>query len=47
MDFLTNGLEALMVLCFGLSWSYHYSGTLFAPILIHMTVNQMGMLAMR
>ena len=20
MDFLTNGLEALMVLCFGLSW---------------------------
>ena len=48
-DWATLGLCFLQYLpaSFALSWSYHYSGTLFAPILIHMTVNQMGMLAMR
>lgn len=32
---------------FALAWSYRKSGSVYAPILIHMTVNQIGMLAMR
>lgn len=32
---------------FALAWSYRRSGSIFAPILIHMTVNQIGMLMMR
>lgn len=32
---------------FALAWSYRRSGSIFAPVLIHMTVNQIGMLAMR
>lgn len=32
---------------FALAWSYRKSGTIFTPVLIHMTVNQMGMLLMR
>ena len=32
---------------FALAWSYRKSGSLFAPVLIHMTVNQAGMLLMR
>ena len=32
---------------FALAWCYRRSGSIFAPILVHMTVNQMGMLLMR
>lgn len=32
---------------FALAWSYRRSGSIFAPILIHMVVNQTGMLLMR
>jgi len=32
---------------FALAWAYHHSGTIFAPILVHMAVNLVGMLAMR
>lgn len=32
---------------FALAWSYRRSGSIFAPILIHMAVNQTGMLLMR
>ena len=32
---------------FALAWSYQRSGTILAPILVHMAVNQTGMLAMR
>lgn len=32
---------------FALAWSYRRSGTIFAPVLIHMAVNQTGMLFMR
>lgn len=32
---------------FALAWSYRHSGSIFASILIHMTVNQIGMLMMR
>ena len=32
---------------FALAWSYRKSGSIFASILIHMAVNQMGMLLMR
>ena len=32
---------------FALAWSYRHSGSIFAPILIHMVVNQTGMLLMR
>lgn len=32
---------------FALAWSYRHSGSIFASILIHMTVNQVGMLYMR
>lgn len=32
---------------FALAWSYRRSGSVFAPILIHMAVNQTGMLLMR
>ena len=32
---------------FALAWSYRRCGSIFAPILIHMTVNQIGMLLMR
>lgn len=32
---------------FALAWSYRKSGSIYTPILIHMTVNQIGMLAMR
>ena len=32
---------------FALAWSYRKSGTIFAPVLIHMVVNQTGMLLMR
>lgn len=32
---------------FALAWSYRRSGSIFAPILIHMVVNQTGMLFMR
>ena len=32
---------------FALAWAYRHSGSIFASVLIHMTVNQIGMLAMR
>ena len=32
---------------FALAWSYRNSGSIFAPVLIHMVVNQTGMLLMR
>ena len=32
---------------FALAWAYRRSGSLFASVLIHMSVNQMGMLLMR
>ena len=32
---------------FALAWSYRHSGSIFASILIHMAVNQAGMLMMR
>ena len=32
---------------FALAWSYRASGSIYASVLIHMTVNQMGMLLMR
>jgi len=32
---------------FALAWAYKQSGSIFAPVLIHMSVNQMGMLLMR
>ena len=32
---------------FALAWSYRASGSIYASILIHMSVNQMGMLLMR
>ena len=32
---------------FALAWCYHRSNTIFAPILVHMAVNQVGMLTMR
>lgn len=32
---------------FALAWSYRRSGSIFAPVLIHMAVNQTGMLLMR
>lgn len=32
---------------FALAWSYRKSGSIFVPVLIHMSVNQMGMLLMR
>ena len=44
-----------LLLCFfqylpaglALAWCYHRSGTIFSPILVHMAVNLVGMLAMR
>ena len=30
-----------------LGWAYAKSGTIWCPVLIHMTVNQIGMLFMR
>lgn len=36
-------LPAGLCLC----WAYEKSNTIFAPILMHMTINQMGILAMR
>ena len=49
VDWPTLGLCFLQYLPagFALAWSYHYSGSLFASIIIHMSVNQLGMLAMR
>ena len=32
---------------FALAWCYRHSGCIFAPILVHMAVNQTGMLLMR
>ena len=32
---------------FALAWAYRRSGSIFASILIHMSVNQIGMLLMR
>ncbi len=32
---------------FALAWCYRHSGSIYAPVLVHMTVNQMGMLLMR
>ena len=32
---------------FALAWSYRRSGSIFASVLIHMSVNQIGMLSMR
>lgn len=32
---------------FALAWSYRHGGSIFAPVLIHMAVNQAGMLFMR
>ena len=32
---------------FALAWCYRRSGTIFAPVLVHMVVNQTGMLLMR
>ena len=32
---------------FALAWSYRRSGSIFAPVVIHMAVNQTGMLLMR
>ena len=49
VDWATLGLCFLQYLpaSFALAWSYRRSGSLFTSILIHMTVNQIGMLAMR
>ena len=49
VDWTTLGLCFLQYLPagFALAWSYRRSGALFTAILIHMTVNQVGMLAMR
>ena len=50
---MTDGLTLLLCFFqylpagFALAWCYHRSGTIFAPILVHMAVNQVGMLAMR
>ena len=32
---------------FALAWCYHRTGSIFTSVLLHMTVNQIGMLAMR
>lgn len=50
---MADGLT--LVLCFfqylpagfALAWCYHRSGSIFTSILVHMAVNQVGMLAMR
>ena len=49
MDFGTLGLSFLQYLPagFALAWAYRRSGSIFASILIHMSVNQIGMLLMR
>jgi len=55
LGYVTMADWTTLVLCFlqylpagfALAWSYRRSGTIFAPILIHMTVNQTGMLLMR
>ena len=51
------GLESFgtLILCFvqylpaafALAWAYRHSGSIFASVLIHMSVNQIGMLTMR
>lgn len=49
VDWATFGLCFLQYLPAGLvlAWSYHRSGSLMTSILIHMSVNQIGMLIMR
>ena len=49
MDFGTLVLSFIQYLPagFALAWAYRRSGSLFASILIHMSVNQVGMLLMR
>ena len=49
MDFGTLVLSFLQYLPagFALAWAYRRSGSIFASILIHMSVNQIGMLLMR
>lgn len=48
-DFGTLALCFIQYLppAFALAWCYRRSGSIFAPILIHMVVNQTGMLLMR
>jgi len=48
-DFTTLGLCFLQYLPagFALAWCYRRSGSIFAPILVHMVVNQTGMLFTR
>lgn len=49
----TDGLTLLLCFLqylpagFALAWCYHRSGSIFTSILLHMTVNQIGILAMR
>lgn len=55
LGYVTLADWGTLVLCFlqylpagfALAWSYRHSGSIFASVLIHMTVNQIGMLAMR
>ena len=49
MDFGTLVLSFIQYLPagFALAWAYRRSGSIFASILIHMSVNQIGMLLMR
>lgn len=49
VDWTTLGLCFLQYLPagFALAWSYRRTGSVFTSILIHMSVNQIGMLAMR
>ena len=49
MDFGTLVLSFIQYLPagFALAWAYRHSGSIFAPVLIHMCVNLVGMLLMR
>ena len=55
VGYITLADFGTLVLCFfqylpagfALAWCYRRSGTIFAPILVHMAVNQTGMLLMR
>ena len=48
-DFGTLALCFIQYLppAFALAWSYRRSGSIFAPVLMHMVINQTGMLLMR
>ena len=55
VGYVTMADFGTLVLCFfqylpagfALAWCYRRSGCIFAPILVHMAVNQTGMLLMR